>query len=150
MDSFIRHLRDMNINNEKSKYQSHHSKYRNFSVKRMNRLIDIYNNTVHSSTNMKPKDMEEDERKEREYIAYCLIKRSKMKNHDIPTNHYVRIVLSKDLMKKRRYKVSREVYIVSGRDGKNYFIRAEDNTTTALPRHRVIDRVAPKPDTQSA
>ena len=139
MDSFIKHLRDMNINNEKSKYQSHHSKYRNFSVKRMNRLIDIYNNTIHTSTNMKPKDMENDEKKEREYIAYCLIRQSKMKKHDIPTNHYVRIVLSKDLMKKRRYKVSREVYKVSGRDGKNYFISAEDNTTTSLPRHRLID-----------
>ena len=42
-------------------------------------------------------------------------------------------------MKKRRYKVSREVYKVSGRDGKNYFISAEDNTTTSLPRHRLID-----------
>ena len=146
MDSFIRHLRDMNITNEKSKYQSHHSKYRNFSVHRMNRLIDIYNNTIHSSTNMKPIDMENDEKKEREYIAYCLIRRSKSKNHDIPTNHYVRIVLSKDLMKKRRFKVSREVYIVSGRDGKNYFISAEDNTTTSLPRHRLIDLGEMKPE----
>ena len=32
IDSFIKHLRDRNITNEKSKYQSHHSKYRNFSV----------------------------------------------------------------------------------------------------------------------
>ena len=146
MDSFIRHLRDMNINNEKSKYQSHHSKYRNFSVNRMNRLIDIYNNTVHSATNMKPKDMEADEKKEREYIAYCSIKRSKMKDYSIPTGHYVRMILSKDLMKKRRYKVSREVYIVSGRDGKNYFIKAADNTTTSLPRHRLIDLGETKPD----
>ena len=49
-------------------------------------------------------------------------------------------------MKKRRYKVSREVYIVSGRDGKNYFIRAEDNTTSSLPRHRLIDLGATKQD----
>ena len=145
MDSFIRHLRDMNINNEKSKYQSHHSKYRNFSVKRMNRLINIYNNTIHTATKMKPKDMENDEKKEREYIAYCLIQRSKTKKHDIPTNHYVRIVLSKDLMKKRRFKVSKEVYKVSGRDGKNYFISAEDNTTTSLPGHRLIDLGENKP-----
>ena len=73
---------------------------------------------------MKPVDMENDEDKEKQYIAFNLIRRSKMKNHDIPTGHYVRIVLSKDLMKKRRYKVSREVYVVSGRDGKNYFISA--------------------------
>ena len=146
MDTFIRHLRDMNINNEKSTHQSHHSKYRNFSVKRMRKLIDIYNNTIHSATNMKPIEMEQDEKKEREYIAFCLIRRSKMKNHDIPNGHYVRIVLSKELMKKRRYKVSREVYVVSGRDGKNYFISAEDNTTTSLPRHRLIDLGDTKPD----
>ena len=49
-------------------------------------------------------------------------------------------------MKKRRYKVSREVYKVSGRDGKNYFISAEDNTTTSLPRHRLIDLGETKPE----
>ena len=146
MDSFIRHLRDMNINNEKSKFQSHHSKYRNFSVNRMKKIIDIYNNTVHSTTHMTPKEMESDEKKERDYIAFCLIRRSKSKNHDIPIGHYVRIVLSKELMKKRRFKVSREVYIVSGRDGKNYFIQAADNTTTSLPRHRLIDLGPTKPD----
>ena len=146
MDSFIRHLRDMNINNEKSKYQSHHSKYRNFSVNRMNKIIDIYNNTIHSSTHMTPKEMEDDENKEREYIAFNLIRRSKMKKHDIPNGNYVRLVLAKDLMKKRRFKVSREVYTVSGRDGKNYFIQAADNTTTSVPRHRLIDIGSTKPD----
>ena len=146
MDSFIRHLRDMNINNEKSKYQSHHSKYRNFSVNRMNKIIDIYNTTIHLSTHMTPKEMEEDVSKEREYIAFNLIRRSKMKKHDIPNGNYVRLVLAKDLMKKRRFKVSREVYIVSGRDGKNYFIQAEDKTTTSVPRHRLIDIGKTKPD----
>ena len=139
MDSFIKHLRDRNITNEKSKYQSYHSKYRNFSTHRMKELINIYNNTIHSAIKMKPIEMENDEKKERQYIAYCLIRRSKTKSHDIPTGHFVRIVLSKDLMKKRRYKVSREVYKVSGRDGKNYFISAADNSTTSLPRHRLID-----------
>lgn len=139
MDSFIRHLRDMNITNEKSKYQSHHSKYRNFSTHRMARLIDIYNNTVHSSTNMKPVDMENDEKAERQYIAFNLIRRSKMKNHEIPEGHYVRVVLDKKLMKKMRFKVSREVYKIAGRDGKNYFVAAADNTMRTLPRHRLID-----------
>ena len=146
IDSFIRHLRDMNIINEKSKYQSHHSKYRNFSVERMEKIIDIYNNTVHSAINMKPKDMESDEKKEREYIAFCLIRRSKAKTHDIPTGHFVRIVLSKELMKKRRFKLSREVYTITGREGKNYIISAADNTSTTLPRHRLIDIGATKPD----
>ena len=146
IDSFIRHLRDMNITNQKSKYQSHHSKYRNFSVERMTRLINTYNNTIHSSTNMKPIEMENDIKKEREYIAHCLIRRSKMKNHDIPEGHFVRIVLSKDMMKKRRFKVSREAYKITGRDGKNYIVSAADNTSTTLPRHRLIDLGDTKPE----
>ena len=146
LDSFIRHLRDMNITNEKSKYQSHHSKYRNFSTHRMNELIQTYNKTIHSSTNMKPIDMENDEKKERQYIAYCLIQQSKKKNHDIPTGHFVRIVLAKDKMKKMRFKVSREVYKITGRDNKNYFISAEDDMTTSLPRHRLIDLGPTKPN----
>ena len=146
MDSFIRHLRDMNITNEKSKYQSHHSKYRNFSVHRMTRLLNTYNNTIHSAIQMKPIDMESDVRKERQYIAYCLIRRSKTKKHDIPIGHYVRIVLSKEMMNKRRFKVSREAYKITGRDGNNYLVSAADNMLTSLPRHRLIDIGENKPD----
>ena len=146
IDSFIRHLRDRNITNEKSKYESHHSKYRNFSTKRMQQLLDIYNNTVHAATNLKPIDMQNDIKLERQYIAYCLIKKSKSKTHDIPVNNYVRIVLAKDIMKKRRFKVSRECYKVTGREGKNYLISAFDNTTITLPRHRLIDLGGHKPE----
>ena len=146
MDSFIRHLRDMNITTEKSKYQSHHSKYRNFSDKRMKQLIDVYNNTVHSTIQMKPIEMENDLKKEKQYIAFCLIRKMKSKNYDIPVGNFVRIILSKDLMKKRRFKVSRECYTISGRDGKNYFIQAEDKTVKSLPRHRLIDLGKTKPD----
>ena len=75
IDSFIKHLRDRNTTNEKSKYQSHHVKYRNFSLKRMQQLIEVYNNTVHSTTGMKPIDMQNDVKLERQYIAYCLIRK---------------------------------------------------------------------------
>ena len=139
MDSFIRHLRDRNTTNEKSKYQSHHSKYRNFSFKRMKQLIDVYNNTVHSATGMKPIDMQNDIKLERQWIAYKMIKRSLKDDHRIPDGNYVRYVLSKDPLKKRRYRVSHECYKITGRDGKNYKVSAADNTTIVLPRHRLID-----------
>ena len=139
IDSFIRHLRDLNTTNEKSKYQSHHSKYRNFSTHRMDELIETYNNTKHTATNMKPVDMQNDIKLERQYIARCLIHESKKRNHTVPNGHFVRIVLTKDNMKKRRFKVSRECYRITGRDGKNYIVSAADNTTLTLPRHRLID-----------
>ena len=146
IDSFIKHLRDRNITNEKSKYESHHSKYRNFSTKRMKQLIDVYNNTIHTTTKLKPIDMQNDIKLERQYIAYCLIRKSKSKDHSIPINNYVRIILAKKIMKKRRFKVSRECYKVTGRDGNNYLISAFDNTTIILPRHRLIDLGPNKPD----
>lgn len=146
IDSFIRHLRDRNITNEKSKHESYHYKYRNFSAKRIQQLISIYNNTVHSATGMKPIDMQNDPKLERQYIAYCLIHKQKAKNHDIPVNHYVRIVLAKEIMKKRRFKVSRECYKITGRDGHNYLVSAADNTTKSLPRHRLIDLGQNKPE----
>ena len=58
IDRFIRTLRDMNIPTVKSEHQSTHEKYRDFSVKRMNKLLEIYNNTVHSSTNHTPAEMD--------------------------------------------------------------------------------------------
>ena len=139
IDSFIRHLRDRNTTNEKSKYQSHHSKYRNFSWKRMKQLIDVYNNTVHSTTGLKPIDMQRDIKLERQWIAYNIIARSKMRDHTIPNGNYVRIILSKDAFKKRRYRVSHECYQITGRDGKNYIVSAADRTSKVLPRHRLID-----------
>lgn len=146
IDSFIRHLRDRNITNEKAHNQSHHSKYRNFSYNRMEKLITTYNKTIHSTTKMTPEEMENDLQKERKYIAHCLIRRSKMKNYDIPNGHFVRIVLDKSQMKKKRFKLSRECYKVSGRDGKNYFISAEDETRTSLPRWKLIDLGKDKPN----
>ena len=139
MDSFIRHLRDRNTTNEKSQHQSHHVKYRNFSWKRMNQLLTVYNNTVHSTTGLKPIDMQNDIRLERQWIAYKMIARSKMRDYTIPDGNYVRVILSKDAFKKRRYRVSHECYRITGRDGKNYKVSAADNTTKVLPRHRLID-----------
>ena len=146
IDSFIRHLRDRNITNEKAHNQSYHIKYRNFSKNRMEKLISTYNKTIHSTTKMTPEEMENDLQKERKYIAHCLIRRSKMKNYDIPKGHFVRIVLDKSQMKKKRFKLSRECYTVGDRDGKNYFIYADDGTRMSLPRWKLIDLGTVKPN----
>lgn len=57
IDRFIRTLRDMNIPTEKGEKQSIDAKYKWFSIKRMNKLIDIYNSTFHSRINCSPKEM---------------------------------------------------------------------------------------------
>ena len=146
IDSFIKHLRDRNVTNEKSKYESYHKKYRNFSEKRMEQLIETYNKTPHSATGIKPIDMENDIKLERKYITHCLLKKSKKKNYDIPINNYVRIILRKENLQKRRFRISRECYIVKKKEGKNYVISAFDNTSLILPRYKLIDLGPEKPE----
>ena len=51
---------------------------------------------------------------------------------------YVRVVLDKDAMEKRRYKVSREVYKVVGREGQLFIISTRDGSTRLIPRWRLI------------
>lgn len=68
VDRFIRTLRDMNTPNEKTMKQSHDSKYKTFSLKRMNKLIEIYNNTYHRRIKFTPKEMFDDSELEYKYI----------------------------------------------------------------------------------
>ena len=93
IDRFIRTLRDMNIPTVKSEHQSNDPKYRDFSVKRMNKLLDIYNNTIHSSTNHTPAEMEQDPKLEKEYITeklYEVERKRKQKDFELG-NAYVLI-----------------------------------------------------------
>ena len=140
IDSFIRHLRDRNVPTDKIQSpQSYHIKYRNFSVHRMNKLIDTYNNTVHTTTKMKPIDMENNSTLEKKYIAKCLIREMKRYKYVIPIGNYVRVVIRKNPFMKKRFVVSRECYKVVSMDGKNYRIQAEDTSILSLPRWRLID-----------
>ena len=59
----------MNIPTVKTQHQSDHPKYRDFSVKRMNKLLDIYNNTIHNATGHTPAEMNNDDELQKQYIA---------------------------------------------------------------------------------
>ena len=73
IDRFIRTLRDINTVTEKQKRESGDKKYRNFTVKRMNKLLDIYNNTEHSSTGCSPKDMLNDKNLEKKIYSHSIV-----------------------------------------------------------------------------
>ena len=141
IDRFIRTLRDMNIPTEKTHRESIDEKYVNFSVKRMGKLVKIYNDTYHSSIGMKPIEMQNDVKLEDKYIKKMLLKHmQKIKDDGYLLNEgeYVRVVLDKDAMEKRRYKVSREVYKVVGREGQLFIISAKDGSTRLVPRWKLI------------
>ena len=99
----------MNTPTVKTQRQSSHPKYRDFSVKRMNKLLNIYNNTVHSTTNHTPAEMEQDPNLETQYITeklYQLERRRKQKDFELQPDTYVRYILPKDPHTKSRFKVS--------------------------------------------
>ena len=125
IDRFIKTLRDINTVTEKTKRESGDKKYRNFTVKRMNKLLDIYNNTEHSSTGCSPKDMLNDKNLEKKYIVKMLKKEKVVSERDYMLNEgvYVRYLLPKQLMKKGRFRYSRECYKIDGREGNLFYIK---------------------------
>ena len=150
VDRFIRTLRDMNTPTVKTQNQSSHPKYRDFSIKRMNKLLNIYNNTVHSAlrfghgpaaTNHTPAEMEQDPNLETQYITeklYQLERRRKQTNFELQPDTYVRYILPKDPHTKSRFKVSPEAYRISHRDGNAYVLIAQDGTVKTVSRWRII------------
>jgi hypothetical protein len=147
VDRFIRTLRDMNTPTEKTERTSMNRKYRDFTEKRMKKLVEIYNDTVHKTTGKKPKDM--DDEAEREYIIKKLYeseRRHKLKDYNLAKKTYVKYILPRDGKKKHRYKVSPECYKIMGKDGHAYIIAARDGSTLILTRWRLIPlgRTLPK------
>ena len=141
IDRLIRTLRDMNTPTVKTARQSDDPKYRDFTVKRMNKLLEIYNKTVHSSTGFSPNTMEENPRLETRFIIkkiYERERRRKITDFELKEGVYVRYIIPNDKNAKKRYKVSREAYKISHKDGNAYVLIAQDGTTKTLSRWRLF------------
>ena len=142
IDRFIRTLRDMNrvVDGEINK-QSTDEEFKTFSVEKMDELIDIYNNTYHSAIKCTPKEMFDNEELEKEYIFNCMDKHEKQKrieDFELKENEFVRYVIDKDPLKKKRYNVSNESYRIAGKEGKHYILEAADGTTMIKPRYKLV------------
>jgi hypothetical protein len=149
VDRFIRTLRDMNTPVEKSKRTSLNRKYRDFTVKRMNKLVAIYNETRHKATGHKPSEMQadsEDPKKAKMEKAYIIKKiyeserRHKLKDYNLEQDTYVKYIIPRDGKKdsKHRYQVSPEYYKIKGKNGHAYEIMAKDGSILTLTRWRLI------------
>ena len=142
IDRFIRTLRDMNrvVDGEIDK-QSTDEEFKSFSIEKMDELIDIYNNTYHSAIKCTPKEMFDNEELEKEYIFNCMDKHEKQKrieDFELKENEFVRYVIDKDPLKKKRYNVSNESYKIVGKEGKHYILEAADGTTMIKPRYKLV------------
>ena len=141
INKFIETLRDMNTPGVHSKHQSDDPKYRDFTAARMEKLVKIYNDTLHTAHGHTPKEMEDDIKLEKKFIIrklYQLNRRRKITDFDLKPDTYVRYILPKDPKKKHRYKVSPEAYKISHKEGNAYVIMARDGTTKTLARWRIF------------
>lgn len=129
IDRFIRTLRDMNGNNDP------------INVARMNALVNEYNNTYHQAIKCKPVDMLNKKDLEKEYIFKMQHKREqqqRIRDFDIPIGAYVRYMIDKDPLTKRRFRMSNESYRVVGREGNHYVLQASNGESIIKPRFKLI------------
>jgi hypothetical protein len=141
IDRLIRTLRDMNTPTIKGYKTSEHARYRDFTFKRMEKLIQIHNTTIHSATGLTPEEMQNDKKLERQYIIekiYERERREKLKDFELPIDTNVRYILDRKILSKHRYKVSPEYCKISGKDGMSYIIMAKDGTTKTVSRWKLF------------
>ena len=141
IDRFIRTLRDMNRPTDNDDKQSNDPSFRNFSIDTMVNLVDLYNNTFHNSIGCTPKEMFDDRELEKEYIYKCMDKnekQKKIKDFELKDDEYVRFVIARDPMHKKRYQVSNESYKIVGKEGNHYILSARDGSTIIKPRFQLI------------
>lgn len=126
INRLIRTLRDLNEDID-------------FTEESMNHYIDIYNNTVHSSTNIKPNDFNADD--EKDYINDMRDKTNKIIiNPDFTLNtNDVRIIINdKNNFNKRRSNLSKEYYKIDSPQGFGYLIKSKDHSVAYYPRHKLV------------
>ena len=117
VDRVIRTLRDMNIPKRYSE-QSSDKQFHTFSIEKMNRLKDEYNNKYNSSIQCSPNEMNQDVKKEIEFITRLQKHRNAqhhIKDYKLIVGTYVRFRVDKLPLTKHRFTF--ESYKVSGKEG---------------------------------
>jgi hypothetical protein len=120
---------------------SENPKYRDFTPHRMQKLINIHNQTIQNATNHTPEELKNDISLEKAYIIRKLYereRRTKITDADLPDGTHVRYILQRDPLTKKRYKVSPEYYTIAGKDGHSYIMTARDGTTKTVSRWRLF------------
>jgi hypothetical protein len=128
----------------KSKHQSTHRKYQDFTIYRIAKLIHAYNHTKHDTTHRTPIDVDHDPEWEEGWIIrklYETEERKRLSDYELEVGDMVRYILPKQNetgpMVKRRYSLTPESYKITAQDGYAYVIAAQNKTTLTVPRWRL-------------
>ena len=140
IDRAIRTLRDMNTPKHYHE-QSHHRQFNMFSVDKMRRLVNKYNNSYNRTLKCTPKEMHENKELEIKFIyrnqKYRHIQRG-IKDFRLNNGDMVRYRIDKNPLEKHRYRYSPESYKVVGRERAFYIIQARDGSSLLMPRWKLI------------
>jgi hypothetical protein len=109
----------------------------------MAKLITIQNTSFNSSIDMTPLEMERHPEEQKKYIikkVYELNRRKKISDFELKVGTWVRFMIPRNMMEKRRYQFSPEIVRIAGKDGNAWVCEAEkDKKTLARWRLLVVD-----------
>ena len=103
----------------------------------MKEFLDMYNTSIHSSTNAAPVKMTKNQ--EKEYIMKKRIEtQNKTRGYDFKPGDRVRIIIEAKALSKKRSNLSSKSYIVDSRSGNMFLIKAMDHSVDYYPDYKLV------------
>jgi hypothetical protein len=109
---------------------------RDFTNKEMQSKIAEYNNMVHTTTGVAPNKM--NKKLEHEFIDKMTEKAKTAMSYNFKVGDWVRRIIDRELMKKRRTNVTFECYRVKRQEGSSFIIEAKDLTIEKVPGFKLV------------
>ena len=125
VDRFIRTIRDK------------HGSNRPILTTEMNKIVNDYNNTVHSAIGFTPYEVQSDKRLEIDYIVKSIRKQNGIENtvdYKLHTGDYVRLIKEQRKLTKKRRTITKHYYIVGSVDKNRIIVLARDGSSRTVSR----------------
>ena len=133
INRFMRTVRDLAGKVQSTKGEAH----KVISAEEMKELVNTYNTTIHTSTNVPPNEMTKE--LEKEYITKKRIEtQNKTRAYDFKPGDRVRIVIEPKALTKKRSNLTSESFIVDSRSGNMFLIRAKDHSVDYYPGYKLV------------
>lgn len=110
---------------------------RDFTIASMNKAVNAYNNTVHSSIGKEPNQFTKED--EYHYINKMRAKTDNIrKQYRLTKGLHVRIIDDQKTIGKKRSNLSSNSYIIDDNLNNKYIVRAKDGSISEIPRYRLV------------
>ena len=114
-----------------------HTKNEVVDEEEMKEFLNMYNTSIHTSTNAAPNRMTKIQ--EKEYILKKRIEtQNKTRAYDFKPGDRVRIIVEAKALSKKRSNLSSESYLVDSRSGNMFLIKAKDHSADYYPGYKLV------------